>query len=69
MQIEVREKNSKITSLETEIVSLRQKIDSLSNAVQRQVEESENGRQEAVNWQTKMLHMQQDRDDAKVYFY
>uniref|UniRef100_A0A0R3S6A4 GOLGA2L5 domain-containing protein n=1 Tax=Elaeophora elaphi TaxID=1147741 RepID=A0A0R3S6A4_9BILA len=65
LTIEMREKTSHITSLETEIVSLRKKIDSLSNTVQKQVEESENDRQEAVNWQTKMLHMQQDRDDAK----
>ncbi|VDM91793.1 unnamed protein product [Litomosoides sigmodontis] len=65
LTIEVREKTSRITALETEIVSLRKKIDSLSNIMQRQVEESENGRQEAVNWQTKMLHIQQDRDDAK----
>lgn len=36
--------------------------------MQRQVEESENDRQEAVNWQMKMLHIQQDRDDAKVLF-
>ncbi|VDM07692.1 unnamed protein product, partial [Wuchereria bancrofti] len=63
---EMREKTSYITSLENEIVSLRRKIDSLSNTLQRQVEEAENSRQEAINWQTKMLHMQQDRDDAKV---
>ncbi|EJW77310.1 hypothetical protein WUBG_11780 [Wuchereria bancrofti] len=62
---EMREKTSYITSLENEIVSLRRKIDSLSNTLQRQVEEAENSRQEAINWQTKMLHMQQDRDDAK----
>ncbi|EJD75681.1 hypothetical protein LOAG_17208 [Loa loa] len=65
LTIEMREKTSHITSLETEIVSLRKKIDSLSHAVQKQVEESESGRQETVNWQTKVLHMQQDRDDAK----
>ncbi|CAG9535353.1 unnamed protein product [Cercopithifilaria johnstoni] len=65
LTIEMREKTSNITSLEAEILSLRKKIDSLSNAVQRQAEESENGRQEAVNWQTKMLHIQQERDDAK----
>ncbi|VBB25713.1 unnamed protein product, partial [Acanthocheilonema viteae] len=65
LSMEVREKTSHITSLETEIITLRKKIDSLSNTVQRQVEESENGRKEVINWQTKMLHMQQDRDDAK----
>ncbi|VIO93908.1 Uncharacterized protein BM_BM3802 [Brugia malayi] len=62
---EMNEKTSYITSLKNEIVSLRKKIDSLSNTLQRQVEEAENSRQEAINWQTKMLHMQQDRDDAK----
>lgn len=67
-QTEVREKTSLIASLEAEISSLHKKIDSLSNFVQKQVEESENGRQEAVSWQTKILHMQQDRDDAKVCF-
>ncbi|MCP9263830.1 hypothetical protein DINM_007202 [Dirofilaria immitis] len=65
LTIEMRDKTSHITSLETEIVSMRKEISSLNNAVQRQIEESENGRQEAVCWQTKMLHMQQDRDDAK----
>ncbi|KAK6103850.1 putative golgin subfamily A member 2-like protein 5 protein [Brugia pahangi] len=61
----MNEKTSYITSLKNEIVSLRKKIDSLSNTLQRQMEEAENNRQEAINWQTKMLHMQQDRDDAK----
>ncbi|KAM3718313.1 Golgin subfamily A member [Dirofilaria immitis] len=65
LAIEMRDKTSHITSLETEIVSMRKEISSLNNAVQRQIEESENGRQEAICWQTKMLHMQQDRDDAK----
>uniref|UniRef100_A0A915PY38 Golgin subfamily A conserved domain-containing protein n=1 Tax=Setaria digitata TaxID=48799 RepID=A0A915PY38_9BILA len=65
LTVEVSEKTSRITSLEAEIVSLRKEISALSNAMQRHMEESENGRQETVNWQTKILHMQQDRDDAK----
>uniref|UniRef100_A0A8R1XJT3 Golgin subfamily A conserved domain-containing protein n=1 Tax=Onchocerca volvulus TaxID=6282 RepID=A0A8R1XJT3_ONCVO len=65
LTVEMQEKISHISSLEAEIILLRKEINSLSNEVQRQVKESKNGQEEAVNWQTKLLHIQQDRDDAK----
>lgn len=65
----MRNKTSSITSLEAEILSLRKEIESLSYVLQKQAEKSEKDQKEVRNWQTKMLHTQQDRDDAKVSFH
>uniref|UniRef100_A0A914ZMD7 Golgin subfamily A conserved domain-containing protein n=1 Tax=Parascaris univalens TaxID=6257 RepID=A0A914ZMD7_PARUN len=65
IQLELNEKSTRLLKVETELNSSKREIESLNALVQREAEELDKNRREAASWQAKVLHIQQDSNDAQ----
>lgn len=69
LQLELNEKSTRLLKVEAELNSSKREIESLNALVQREAEELDKNRREAASWQAKVLHIQQDSNDAQVCLY
>uniref|UniRef100_F1KU05 Golgin subfamily A member 2 n=2 Tax=Ascaris TaxID=6251 RepID=F1KU05_ASCSU len=65
IQLELNEKSTRLLKVEAELNSSKREIESLNALVQREAEELDKNRREAASWQAKVLHIQQDSNDAQ----